>query len=89
LKSPTTWAKHGKWLAPLVRLKHYPLAARQANGPEDMEAGENFEQKKHVVQAIQPSILKHKNGKLQVLCRTRNGKVLRPGAVITVTHGHH
>jgi len=51
------------------------LLQGKASGPEDMEAGENFEQKKHVVQAIQPSILKHKNGKLQVLCRTRNGKV--------------
>lgn len=67
-----TW----KMVGPIGATEALPtLLQGKANGPEDMEAGENFEQKKHVVQAIQPSILKHKNGKLQVLCRTRNGKV--------------
>ncbi|MPM59080.1 hypothetical protein SDC9_105918 [bioreactor metagenome] len=67
-----TW----KVVGPIGATEALPtLLQGKANGPEDMEAGENFEQKKHVVQAIQPSILKHKNGKLQVLCRTRNGKV--------------
>lgn len=67
-----TW----KMVGPIGATEALPtLLQGKASGPEDMEAGENFEQKKHVVQAIQPSILKHKNGKLQVLCRTRNGKV--------------
>lgn len=39
----------------------------------DPEGGDNSA--KYVVQAIQPSILIHKNGKLQILCRTRNGKI--------------
>lgn len=67
--------KHGKWLYPLVRLPLPTLLQGKASGPEDMEAVEELRTEKHVVQAIQPSILKHKNGKLQVLCRTRNGKV--------------
>lgn len=33
------------------------------------------EEEMRPIQAIQPSILKHKDGRLQVLCRTRNGKV--------------
>jgi alpha-L-rhamnosidase len=28
LKYPTTWARHGKWLAPSERLKHYPLCCK-------------------------------------------------------------
>lgn len=39
----------------------------------DIEAGENSAAT--TVQAIQPSILKHKDGRLQILCRTRNGKI--------------
>jgi alpha-L-rhamnosidase len=39
----------------------------------DIEAGENSTAT--TVQAIQPSILKHKDGRLQILCRTRNGKI--------------
>ncbi|MBP1614468.1 MAG: Alpha-L-rhamnosidase N-terminal domain [Bacteroidetes bacterium] len=46
-----------------------------ANMKEDPEAGENFKNTGKVVQAIQPSILKLKDGRLQVLCRTRNGKL--------------
>lgn len=61
-----------------------PIAASEAlptllpnakDKSDDPEAGESFSQKKYVVQAIQPSILKHKGGRLQVLCRTRNGFV--------------
>jgi alpha-L-rhamnosidase len=60
-----------------------PLAADSAimtndmipntNAKEDMESGGKTKQK--TIQAIQPSILVHKNGKLQIMCRTRNGKI--------------
>jgi alpha-L-rhamnosidase len=45
------------------------------NGPVkvDAESGEGGKQK--TIQAIQPSILTHKDGRLQILCRTRNGKI--------------
>ncbi len=43
------------------------------NTANDMEGGENI--KATTVQAIQPSILTHKDGRMQILCRTRNGKV--------------
>lgn len=39
----------------------------------DMEGGDNSSQ--NTIQAIQPSILVHKDGRLQILCRTRNGKL--------------
>ena len=39
----------------------------------DNESGENSTA--NTIQAIQPSILKHKDGRLQILCRTRNGKI--------------
>ena len=39
----------------------------------DIEGGDNAASS--TVQAIQPSILKHKDGRLQILCRTRNGRV--------------
>ena len=39
----------------------------------DAESGEGGKQK--TIQAIQPSILTHKDGRLQILCRTRNGKI--------------
>jgi alpha-L-rhamnosidase len=39
----------------------------------DAEGGDNAET--HVIQAIQPSILKHRDGRLQILCRTRNGRL--------------
>ena len=61
-----------------------PLAADSAVMTQDMlpnvgsekvdaESGEGGKQK--TIQAIQPSILKHKDGRLQILCRTRNGKI--------------
>lgn len=40
---------------------------------EDPEGGDNATAT--TIQAIQPSILKHKDGRLQILCRTRNGKI--------------
>lgn len=43
------------------------------NNKDDMEGGGN--DKHTTVQAIQPSILTHKDGRLQILCRTRNGKI--------------
>ncbi|MEI8085590.1 MAG: family 78 glycoside hydrolase catalytic domain [Paludibacter sp.] len=45
----------------------------QGNASTDIEGGDN--NVKNVVQAIQPSILVHKDGRLQILCRTRNGKI--------------
>ena len=39
----------------------------------DIEGGDNSKQS--TIQGIQPSILKHKDGRLQILCRTRNGKI--------------
>ena len=61
-----------------------PLAADSALLTQDMiaqngevkideESGSNTKQK--TIQAIQPSILKHKDGRLQILCRTRNGRI--------------
>jgi len=53
------------------------LSERQApqtgNAENDIEGGENS--KATTVQAIQPSILTYPDGKLQILCRTRNGKI--------------
>nr|WP_320058333.1 family 78 glycoside hydrolase catalytic domain [uncultured Bacteroides sp.] len=51
------------------------IDANKANLKDDPEAGENFKNTGKVVQAIQPSILKLKDGRLQILCRTRNGKL--------------
>ncbi len=60
-----------------------PLAAEKALLTQDMKpgakAGNDIEggddSKQNTIQAIQPSILKHKDGRLQILCRTRNGKL--------------
>lgn len=43
------------------------------NEMNDIEGGDNSSQ--NTIQAIQPSILVHKDGRLQILCRTRNGKL--------------
>lgn len=43
------------------------------NEKADVEGGDNS--KETTIQAIQPSILKHKDGRLQILCRTRNCKI--------------
>jgi len=45
----------------------------KSNQPADIEGGDNSNAS--TVQAIQPSILRHKDGKLQILCRSRNGKI--------------
>ncbi|MBP1675840.1 MAG: nanB [Bacteroidetes bacterium] len=61
-----------------------PLAAENAVMTQDMvdnkgttatdpEGGDNS--KASTVQAIQPSILTHKDGRLQILCRSRNGRI--------------
>ena len=49
---------------------------KPAEVKDDQEAGEALKTKgMRPVLAIQPSILKHKDGRLQVLCRTRNGRL--------------
>lgn len=45
----------------------------EAKAKSDIEGGDNSNQ--NTIQAIQPSILKHKDGRLQILCRSRNGKI--------------
>ncbi|MDR3651838.1 MAG: family 78 glycoside hydrolase catalytic domain [Paludibacter sp.] len=46
---------------------------KSANASDDQEGGDNSKQ--NTIQAIQPSILKYKDGRLQILCRTRNGRL--------------
>jgi alpha-L-rhamnosidase len=60
-----------------------PLAADSALMTQDMIAGSSVTEdaesggssKQKTIQAIQPSILTHKDGRLQILCRTRNGRI--------------
>lgn len=67
-----TW----RMIGPIAASEAVPtLDANKANLKEDPEAGENFKHKGKAIQAIQPSILKLKDGRLQILCRTRNGKL--------------
>jgi len=49
------------------------MIADKSNKKEDMEGGDNSSAT--TVQAIQPSILTYKDGRLQILCRTRNGRI--------------
>jgi len=49
------------------------MGAMKADTKADNETGESI--KATTVQAIQPSILKYKDGRLQILCRTRNGLI--------------
>lgn len=49
------------------------MDADNASNNTDIEGGDNGKQ--NTIQAIQPSILTHKDGRLQILCRTRNGKI--------------
>ena len=49
------------------------LTSDKSNKKEDMEGGDNSSAS--TVQAIQPSILTYKDGRLQILCRTRNGRI--------------
>ena len=46
---------------------------KQTDTKTDAETGESSQT--NTVQAIQPSILTYKDGRLQILCRTRNGKI--------------
>lgn len=44
-----------------------------SSGKADIEGGDDG--KANTIQAIQPSILTYKDGRLQILCRTRNGRI--------------
>lgn len=69
-----TWHKVG----PIAAGKALPTFMPKTNDKDDDPEGggiTNAKTEKYVVQAIQPSILKHKDGRLQILCRTRNGAV--------------
>ena len=58
----------------LSRVNPVPAGGQVSLTPAtDAEGGDNAET--HVIQAIQPSILKHRDGRLQILCRTRNGRI--------------
>ena len=55
-----------------------PTALRKANAAnvDDQEGGEAIKgEGEKPIYAIQPSILRHKDGRLQVLCRTRNAQI--------------
>lgn len=68
-----TWRKVGPIPAEEAVLTQMQ-GTQPAENKDDQEAGEAVkEQKKYYIYAIQPSILKHKDGRLQVLGRTRNG----------------
>lgn len=68
-----TWRKVGPIPAEEAVLTQMQ-GAKPAENKDDQEAGEAVkEQKKYHVYIIQPSIIKHKDGRLQVLGRTRNG----------------
>ncbi|MFA5045111.1 MAG: family 78 glycoside hydrolase catalytic domain [Paludibacter sp.] len=49
------------------------MATSESKQTGDMEGGDNSSAS--TIQAIQPSILKYKDGRLQILCRTRNGRI--------------
>lgn len=69
-----TWRKVG----PLEAEMALPTQSqgKAVDVKDDQEAGEALKTKgMRPILAIQPSILKHKDGRLQVLCRTRNGKL--------------
>lgn len=69
-----TWRKVG----PIPASEALPtFMPKQNDKDDDPEAGGVADKKaeKYVIQAIQPSLLKHKDGRLQILCRTRNGAV--------------
>lgn len=70
--------KNWKMVGPLDAELSIPTQNRLKGGKivDDQEAGEAIKgEGAKPIYAIQPSILKHKNGKLQVLCRTRNGQI--------------
>lgn len=69
-----TW----KMAGPLETELSVPTQHRKSGGinADDQEGGEAIREKgARPIYAIQPSILKHKDGRLQILCRTRNAQV--------------
>lgn len=69
-----TWRKTD----PLVAALSVPTQHRKPGGDsrDDAEGGETITAKGALpIYAIQPGLLKHKDGRLQVLCRTRNAQV--------------
>lgn len=71
-----TWRKVG----PLAAAEALPTPLQKAgesltpDNTDDPEAGDAIATAgKHTILAIQPSILVHKDGRLQLLCRSRNG----------------
>ncbi len=69
-----TWRKVG----PIEAELNVPTQLRKANtkAEDDMEGGEAIKgEGAKPIYAIQPSILRHKDGRLQVVCRTRNAKI--------------
>ena len=65
-------------VGPLDAELSVPTQNRKKGGVnvDDQEGGEAIEgEGAKPVYAIQPSILKHKDGRLQILCRTRNAQV--------------
>lgn len=69
-----TW----KMVGPLDAELSVPTANRKKGTvqTDDAEAGEAIQgEGAKPIYAIQPSILKHKDGRLQVLCRTRNAQI--------------
>ncbi len=69
-----TWRKVG----PLEASEALPTTEQKTGSAvsniDDPEAGEALAtQDKYTILAIQPSILRHKDGRLQLLCRSRNG----------------
>ncbi len=73
-----TWRKVGPLEADLALLTQHQGGsnAGKAEEEDDPEGGEVVRDKNlKPIYAIQPSLLKHKDGRLQILCRTRNGKL--------------
>lgn len=69
-----TWKKVG----PVEAELNVPTAMRKAgvSNVDDQEGGEAIKgEGVKPIYAIQPSILRHKDGRLQVLCRTRNAQL--------------
>lgn len=62
-------------VGPIPASVNLPTHMRSINEDQkaDIEGGDNYAST--VVQAIQPSILMHRDGRLQILCRSRNGRV--------------
>lgn len=69
-----TWRKIGPLEAELALPTQ--LQGKATEAKDDQEAGEAIKgEGMKPIYAIQPSILKHKDGRLQVLCRTCNGQL--------------